>query len=324
MMMTCRLLCALLVLALCCCPSVCASGDTPEVEASSKTTTKNTTQPPVTNDKANIQAVGKVAGQSSLQLEGVQGKGQSGPSAPPVTNPAVKPEDDGAGQSATGTSQADGNDGTTGSQGSTGQPANQANGNAEGGVDTTTTTITTHAADDEEKATPDAEANTKVTSSMLPAPENSRPEAAEESATEPAPGNILPEAPRLTVPGPKVNTEYNTVQKTGTNGTAGQESGTSTSTEQANKETEDAAPTTTTKTKTKATTTTTATTTKAPTTTTTTAPEAPSTTTKEAPTVSTTRVPSRLREIDGSLVSSAWVCAPLVLAASALAYTTLG
>ncbi|PBJ76019.1 mucin TcMUCI [Trypanosoma cruzi cruzi] len=42
------------------------------------------------------------------------------------------------------------------------------------------------------------------------------------------------------------------------------------------------------------------------------------------PTVSTTRAPSSIREIDGSLSSSAWVCAPLVLAASALAYTTVG
>ncbi|EKF30778.1 mucin TcMUCII, putative [Trypanosoma cruzi marinkellei] len=52
------------------------------------------------------------------------------------------------------------------------------------------------------------------------------------------------------------------------------------------------------------------------TTTTTTAPEAPTTT--------TTGAPSRPREIDGSLSSSAWVCAPLLLALSALAYTTLG
>ncbi|PBJ76502.1 mucin TcMUCII [Trypanosoma cruzi cruzi] len=49
------------------------------------------------------------------------------------------------------------------------------------------------------------------------------------------------------------------------------------------------------------------------------------TTTTEAPTTTTTtRAPSRLREIDGSLSSSAWVCAPLVLTASALTYTTLG
>ncbi|RNE97366.1 putative mucin TcMUCII, partial [Trypanosoma cruzi] len=68
--------------------------------------------------------------------------------------------------------------------------------------------------------------------------------------------------------------------------------------------------------------TTTTTTTKAPTTTTA-APEAPSSMTTEAPTTTTTRAPSRLREIDGSLSSSAWVCAPLLLAAFALAYTTL-
>ncbi|PBJ71360.1 mucin TcMUCII [Trypanosoma cruzi cruzi] len=43
-----------------------------------------------------------------------------------------------------------------------------------------------------------------------------------------------------------------------------------------------------------------------------------------APTTTTTRAPSLLREIDGSLSSSAWVCAPLLLAVSALAYTALG
>ncbi|KAF8296818.1 putative mucin TcMUCII [Trypanosoma cruzi] len=64
----------------------------------------------------------------------------------------------------------------------------------------------------------------------------------------------------------------------------------------------------------------------APTITTTTTTKAPTTTTTttEAPTTTTTRAPSRLREIDGSLSSSAWVCAPLLLAVSALAYTTLG
>ncbi|EAN92249.1 mucin TcMUCII [Trypanosoma cruzi] len=74
--------------------------------------------------------------------------------------------------------------------------------------------------------------------------------------------------------------------------------------------------------------TTTTTTTKAPatTTTTTTAPEAPNDTAMnaEAPTTTTTRAPSRLRETDGSFSSSAWVRAPLLLAVSALAYTTLG
>ncbi|RNC45470.1 mucin TcMUCII [Trypanosoma cruzi] len=74
------------------------------------------------------------------------------------------------------------------------------------------------------------------------------------------------------------------------------------------------------------TTTTTTTTTSAPTTTTTTAaPQAPcTTTTTEAPTTTTTRAPPHLREIDGSLSSSAWVCAPLLLAVSALACTAVG
>ncbi|PBJ76511.1 mucin TcMUCII [Trypanosoma cruzi cruzi] len=61
------------------------------------------------------------------------------------------------------------------------------------------------------------------------------------------------------------------------------------------------------------------------TTTTTSAPEAPSTATTEAPTTTTTsRAPSRLREIDVSLSSSARVCAPLLLAVSAVVYATLG
>ncbi|EAN96459.1 putative mucin TcMUCII [Trypanosoma cruzi] len=110
--------------------------------------------------------------------------------------------------------------------------------------------------------------------------------------------------------GPKVSTEPNTSL---TKGTKEQQSRTETSAEQTNKESEAPAQTTTT-----------TTTTQPPTTTTTTTTEAPSTTITEAPAVSTTSAPSRLREIDGSLSSSAWVCAPLVLAASALAYTALG
>ncbi|KAF8277774.1 putative mucin TcMUCII [Trypanosoma cruzi] len=71
--------------------------------------------------------------------------------------------------------------------------------------------------------------------------------------------------------------------------------------------------------------TTSTTTTKTPTTTTTTTTTtAPSTTTTEMPNTATTRAPSRLRKVDGSLSSSAWVCASLLLAASALACTTLG
>ncbi|PBJ77080.1 mucin TcMUCI [Trypanosoma cruzi cruzi] len=46
MMMTCRLLCALLVLALCCCPSVCVSEES--LASSQTTTTTTTTKPPTT------------------------------------------------------------------------------------------------------------------------------------------------------------------------------------------------------------------------------------------------------------------------------------
>ncbi|EAN83560.1 mucin TcMUCII, putative [Trypanosoma cruzi] len=51
-----------------------------------------------------------------------------------------------------------------------------------------------------------------------------------------------------------------------------------------------------------------------------------STTTTKAPTTNTTTTcePSLLREIDGSLSSSAWVCAPLLLAVCALACTAVG
>ncbi|KAF8286521.1 putative mucin TcMUCII [Trypanosoma cruzi] len=111
------------------------------------------------------------------------------------------------------------------------------------------------------------------------------------------------------------NDASNNLQGEGTDDKKKKESGTSSSAEQRNKSEEDSAQKTTTTTTTQAPTTTT---------TTTTAPEAPSTTTTEAPTTTTTRAPSRLREIDGSLSSSAWVCAPLLLAVSALAYTTLG
>ncbi|RNC32780.1 mucin TcMUCII [Trypanosoma cruzi] len=112
----------------------------------------------------------------------------------------------------------------------------------------------------------------------------------------------------------------NTLQNHDTDGNPGPEISTRQSAEKANQETEDPAETTTTTTTTHAPTTITTTTTKAPTTTTTT--EAPTMNT-EALTTMTTCAPSRLREIDGSLSSSACLCAPLLLAASALAYTTV-
>ncbi|EKF28769.1 mucin TcMUCII, putative [Trypanosoma cruzi marinkellei] len=104
-----------------------------------------------------------------------------------------------------------------------------------------------------------------------------------------------------TVTSPESNSALITVERVDTKSTAGPQSGTSTSKEETIKEVEASGVTTTT-----------------------TTTQAPSTTTTEAPTTTTTHAPSRPREIDGSLSSSAWVCAPLLLAASALAYTAVG
>ncbi|KAF8307144.1 putative mucin TcMUCII [Trypanosoma cruzi] len=181
MMMTCRLLCALLVLALCCCPSVCAVVSTQHTQV-----------------KASV-------------------------AASPQSSPSVTP-----------------------SQG-TSEPGSLGNGSG---------------------------AEKVITAVAGPAP---------------------------TAAGLESGDVSNTLQNHGSDGTPGREISTRQSAEEASQEAEDPAETTTT-----------TTTTKAPTTTT----EAPTTTT-------TTHAPSRLREIDGSLSSSAWVCAPLLLAASALVYTTV-
>ncbi|KAF8286566.1 putative mucin TcMUCII [Trypanosoma cruzi] len=115
-----------------------------------------------------------------------------------------------------------------------------------------------------------------------------------------------------TGPNPQTNDVSITAPIEGTEDTTVSQRGTSISAGQADKNSKASAETTTT--------------TRAPTTTTTTTTttEAPSTTTTEAPTTTTSRAPSRLREIDGSLSSSAWVCAPLLLAVSALTYTAVG
>ncbi|PWV11861.1 putative mucin TcMUCII [Trypanosoma cruzi] len=202
MMMTCRLLCALLVLALCCCPSVCAALDTPEEPPNTTTTTTSQAPDPTKT------LLGDDVRTTSLSL--------SLPRSPSKESVVERGKTVGGGEGFTGqeapTDTEDPKEvkkGTTGPIRGNNPPAKQTNEESEASAQTTTTTTTTQS------------------------------------------------------------------------------------------------PTTTT---------TTTTTTHAPTTTTTTV----------APAVSTTRAPSRLREIDGSLSSSAWVCAPLVLAASALAYTVLG
>ncbi|KAF8303496.1 putative mucin TcMUCII [Trypanosoma cruzi] len=189
-MMTCRLLCALLVLALCCCPSVCTS-ESPEEDVASRTTTNTTAQPPTANKPSGADE--SVNSRSSISETGIQGEDESGSPGTGAT----------AGKS-----------------------------------------------------------------------ENNAPEIA---------GSTGPER--------QSNEVSSAVQKKGTNGATQPPSPTNPSSDKADQGVEASAETT---------------------------------TTTEAPTTTTTRAPSRLRKIDGCLSSSAWVCAPLLLAVSALAYTTLG
>ncbi|KAF8279046.1 putative mucin TcMUCII [Trypanosoma cruzi] len=152
-------------------------------------------------------------------------------------------------------------------------------------------------------------------------PGNSQPGSSSNGAAEQPEKGVIEGGPTVTVP--QGNAESVKVQRDDKESTTGTTRSTSTPTEKIVKEAEDTAKTTNTTTTTQPPTTNTTNTTQAPTTTTTTT-QAPSTKNTEAPTTTTTRAPSRLREVDGSLSSSAWVCAPLVLAASALAYTALG
>ncbi|KAF8286881.1 mucin TcMUCII [Trypanosoma cruzi] len=133
MMTTCRLLCALLVLVLCCCPSVCAD-ETPKDTETVEKSTEISTQPPdpKTNPKPGAQAHLGVTISSSSSTEGIQAKDHSGPSAPTVTRPAEKPGDDaGAGQRLTG---------TPGLQSDTNKSADLTDKEAEDPAKTTTTT----------------------------------------------------------------------------------------------------------------------------------------------------------------------------------------
>ncbi|KAF8306585.1 putative mucin TcMUCII [Trypanosoma cruzi] len=175
----------------------------------------------------------------------------------------------------------------------------------------TTTNTKEQASENTENTIPKADVEVNIRSSIS----ESGPRVEDESSS-PGTGHTAGHSknnaavkPGSTGPEKQSNEASGAVQTKGTNGVTQPQGGTKPSTEQANQGAEDAAATTTT--------------TKAPTATTT--PVAPITTmTTEAPTTTTTRAPSRLREIDGSLSSSAWVCAPLLLAASALAYTAVG
>ncbi|KAF8306523.1 putative mucin TcMUCII [Trypanosoma cruzi] len=247
-MMSCRLLCALLVLALCCCPSVCVAHFTdetivvPEVE--------------VVNERTSLSTLSSESQvEDDLDEELVSDTG-------PVKDRGTKVPV------------------TLGSSG----PVMQSN-EAKMPVQT-----------GEKKGTTEDKNDTTAPKSR------SKGSTAEQGKADVGGGKSL------TAPERQLGDVIDTVHEEDRS-TTGPQSRTSKSADQTDREAKDAATTTTTK---------------PPTTTTTTTTHAPITTTTEAPTTTTTRAPSRLREIDGSLSSSAWVCAPLLLAASALAYTTLG
>ncbi|EAN89293.1 putative mucin TcMUCII [Trypanosoma cruzi] len=250
MMTTCRLLCALLVLALCCCPSVCVAHSTDETIAATQ-----------------VEDVEEPTSLSSLSSES-----------------QVEDNSDEEPGSDTGSSEDRGTKVpvTPGSSGAVVQ-SNEAEMPVQEG---------------EKKGTTEDENDTTASQSRN---KGSTVEQGEADV-----GGVK----GLTAPKRQSGDVIDTVHAED-GSTTGPQSRTSTSADKADQEVKDAAQTTTT-----------TTTTKAPTTTTTT--QAPSTTTTEAPTTTSTSAPSRLRSVDGSLSSSAWVCAPLLLAASALAYTTVG
>ncbi|EKF27456.1 mucin TcMUCII, putative [Trypanosoma cruzi marinkellei] len=297
MMMTCRLLCALLVLALCCCPAVCGTKPTE-----------------VTIAVPEAEAPGKGPSSQSLPSEEVKVKDQPGslskeprvelgievPGSLTLTAPDLQSKD------ISNTLEASGMSGKAGTQSNRNTSLNKGKQKTENTVQRSTTQpliAKREGGPDVNNASPSSLPPEGIQGISYSGPQSTG------FAVEK--GGVDGDEPRLTDKEPEEKGTTNTLQAEGNNGTRAQQSHTSPSAVQSEQNAEHPADTTNTK--------------KTPTTTTTTtAPEAPSTTSTESPTVSTTHAPSRLREIDGSLSSSAWVCAPLVLAASALACTALG
>ncbi|EAN88103.1 putative mucin TcMUCII [Trypanosoma cruzi] len=304
-MMTCRLLCVLLVLALCCCPSVCA-GDTQEV-TEDQADIKDLNLSSLSPESKAAAPNGSVTGPAAPAPGGTPGNIQAAENS--TTEPAaetIKPEAPVLADLETkvntvpNTSLTEVTNGNKGSEIDTIQTADQTDNNVKV-VTETTESITTTVSPENTKS---PEGNGKGANSLPSASEDKQGTGnSGSSSLRSSAGSGRSAVQRdSTVTEPQSNNALNTTQTENNNGTTGPRSGTSSSADQTGKNAEDAAKTTTT----------------------TTTTHAQSTTTTEAPAVSTTRAPSRLREIDGSLSSSAWVCAPLLLAASALAYTTLG
>ncbi|PBJ73767.1 mucin TcMUCII [Trypanosoma cruzi cruzi] len=273
MMTTCRLLCALLVLALCCCPFVCVMA-TDDVEQDVPSVQTTPLQQPVLGanssnpqtDTVLVTGSAGAAAQTGLVVAGRgsgkrtdTGKGTGGVVSTPVIagNSAEHPRSEN--QKSQGTSSGSG---TVQNRGEKDTPRFKKPG---GGEQTSGRTGDTRKGTDLGPALPDG------SDTSLELSTKQEPSGSGESGGSGGSANPVPQI-----------------------GTVGSVSS------QIQKEN---APSTTT-------------------TTTTTAPEAPST--KTTTTTTTTRAPSRLREIDGSLSSSAWVCAPLLLAVSVLACTAVG
>ncbi|EAN90667.1 putative mucin TcMUCII [Trypanosoma cruzi] len=277
-MTTCRLLCALLVLALCCCPSVCVTEGSGEQDAGSGSTTAQS-----------------------------QGSGGAG-----LTNTSTEPNSTGPTDASPSkipgsvTVEITGND----AKQPHGTPSSQGTGDAV--VRNGPTSITAASAPDsagpaktlQEPATI-SEAGGK---GPLSQSSNGQTQSGNPTSQGSSAGTGVPETPGTEGPEPITKEVPSGSDGSGSSGGSANPNTSSSSV---------TAPVSAQIQKENAPTTTTTTTTKAPTTTTTTTTEAPTTTT-------TTRAPSLLRESDGSLSSSAWVCAPLLLAVSALAYTALG
>ncbi|PBJ71305.1 mucin TcMUCII [Trypanosoma cruzi] len=290
MMMTCRLLCALLVLALCGSPSVC-------VTAANEDT----------------------AGNSGEHSDPTKPKPEEVSEVTQLHSKTPSPPKTGEGEIRTAESQGDlnqeqdqkkGDGKSTEEETDRGETDNAKEQNQKTNAINTTTTTTTATELPEDKKKPDAQGNAGTTNLLTLAPVGKSPGADHSgslgSGSGGDSGKIDEGGQGLTNLGKKPNNSTNELQKETNKGMTGSKNGTSQSTDQTDLNAKDPAATTTTTTQTqsdKATTT---------------------TTTTEAPSTTTTRAPSRLRESDSSLSSSAWVCAPLLLAVSALAYTTVG
>ncbi|EAN96292.1 putative mucin TcMUCII [Trypanosoma cruzi] len=277
-MTTCRLLCALLVLAACCCPSVCvtATGGDPNKGSSSLS--------PSQSKEAGAQGTsGDSASQSSTD--------------PTDASPSKSP--------GTGTVKNPGNDAKQPHS----APGSQGAGDAHNrnGQEPIKESSTSGSAEPNEKVQEQATISGAGGKGPSSQPSNGQTQSENPTSQGSSAGNGVPRSP---------GTEGSeSIPKEGADGSdASGSPGGSVSPAAASISVTASVPAQ--GQKENAPTTTTTTTTKAPTTTT--------TTTTEAPTTTTTRAPSLLRESDGSLSSSAWVCAPLLLAVSALAYTTLG